>query len=568
MSIRTLLLSFSIALFVFSSSAVSAEQDLIAQHRIEKVSVFPLSAIIERSAQLSLPKGSGRNTFFFDGVPAGIELSSLQVEGEGRGTLLIFGAELQKRTVIEPVGAKRQELEEKIRELGYQLSEVVARQQRLESEKKLVRAVPLGGDGSEGVPPRSVAEMKKLLEFVASGVSRRDQELLALRKELFELKRREAQLKSELERLGSPEKTVSSVAVELSSPEGFQGEVTIRYETSRGSVRWTPAYRVLAALTNEKPEVTLEMYALLQQYTGEAWEDVSLEISTAEPSRGLQKPTVSPQYLDIIRPMPKRRPKFSQESAADEMAAAPLAMESAVMSERSRGGARGKGKTVFSLLQHEGSGPVEFSVPGRVTIESAGNENRIPLSENTLSGELHHIAVPSRRSEVFREIKIENTLPYPLLPGKVDIFLDEAYVGNEHQLGAGLVRPGERFQLPLGEAPYLTVSRELQRSFEEDSGIVRSFRRIEKSFAVALENLSSKPARVTVLEPAPVSRNEKIEVSLKSVSPPVVPQESEKRSDPREGILEWQVELAPKEEKKLSYQSVVEFKADLQVSGL
>lgn len=539
--------------------------ELPAEHRINAVSVYPGKAILERVAELSLQEG--RHTVLLDGIPAEAPVDSLRVSASGSSELLIFGAERRTRSITEPIQEKRGELEAALRRVGFEIAQLEREKERLEKERALIRGITLEQPPVEGDAGRSVDEMKNLLAFVGEGVRERDDRLGALDQELLHLREERQRIQQELQKLGPETRSVSSVAVEVEARKPFRGALSLTHETGDGKVRWTPAYRASVDLTGEKPQFALDTYAVIQQFTGEVWRDVKLTVSTSQPGKGLSRPNVSPHYLDILRPqLPAKEFSGSVGNAARSLSMDSVQEEARyerASSYAAKANALQEAKTVFAKLSD--SGPLEFEVPSRTTIESEGNENRVPLSSNELKGELRYTAVPSQIESVYREIDVENSLQYALLPGPIDLFVEGTYFGKER---AGLVKPSESFTLPLGEAQDMTVKWEQKRDYEEDSGLVRSYRSIQRDYLITVENLSGSTRKVVVLEPSPVSKNEKISVEVTKISPNPLPLKDKARLDDREGILEWHTTVQPKESTELSYSTTVEFKSDLTVTGL
>jgi uncharacterized protein (TIGR02231 family) len=554
-----------LALVILASVQTHADE-FSPDHTLREVAVYPNSAILTRDVEVNLP--AGRHTVFFDDIPTGFTAQSLQVSAEGSSVLRIYGSEVKKRTLQTALGKERQQLEEKIKSVRYELDTLRTEQQQLEVEKKRLEAIGLDRTNTAEVPGRSVQEMQKLLQFTSDAISKRNTRLLALLREISHSQEKLRTLEAELQALGPATRTVTSIAADVGCESPFRGTLTLRYETNPGRVRWRPTYRVRVQIEDGDPKISLETSALLQQFTGEDWEGVKLSISTVQPQRGLKRPQVYPQYLDVQRPVARSRGLMKNFAVGASMmeadlASAPMPQDAEDRIQSEEGKIREKSETVYASLRD--AGLLEFAVPHLVTVESQGAENRIPLSEENLKGELRYIAVPSQLQKVFREIEVQNTLAFPLLAGEMDVFINGVYFGKERK---DQVLPKERFTLALGEASEVKVSRELKNTFEDDTGIVRSFRRIQKTFAVTVENLTKKAVDVVLLEPTPVSRNEKITATVKDVTPKSVPLEEDSRVDNREGVLEWHLKIPPEKEKTISYATSIEFKSDLPVTGL
>ena len=91
---------------------------------------------------------------------------------------------------------------------------------------------------------------------------------------------------------------------------------------------WHPQYDVRVQMNEDQSagEVELTYTGMVQQTTGERWENVSLALSTARPSLAAVLPELDPWYLKVYAPLPPPMPACSQLAAAASGAAVPHAI--------------------------------------------------------------------------------------------------------------------------------------------------------------------------------------------------------------------------------------------------
>jgi uncharacterized protein (TIGR02231 family) len=167
--------------------------------------------------------------------------------------------------------------------------------------------------------------------------------------------------------------------------------------------------------------------------------------------------------------------------------------------------------------------------------------------------------VPRLFSFAYLEATVKNNvLGATLLPGKANIFRDDALVGTT-QLEK--VAPGEEFKLNLGVDEGLKVERELA---EREVELMGNYRRTTYDYRLVVTNLRDRATTIRLIEQLPVSRNEQIKVHLKSTNPPI--------GLGKMGQLEWLLALPRqsrgKHKRELYYQFTVEHPADLTVVSL
>jgi uncharacterized protein (TIGR02231 family) len=112
----------------------------------------------------------------------------------------------------------------------------------------------------------------------------------------------------------------------------------------------------------------------------------------------------------------------------------------------------------------------------------------------------------------------------------------------------------------LGVDDRVRVERQLKRR-EVDKRLISGKRRIRYGYEMVVENLRSLPVKVTLHDQLPLARHEEIKVRLESAEPRPVEQSEL-------NLLDWELHLAPKEQRSLRFDFSVEYPADMDVLGL
>ena len=181
-----------------------------------------------------------------------------------------------------------------------------------------------------------------------------------------------------------------------------------------------------------------------------------------------------------------------------------------------------------------------------MNILSDGSESKVKVASAKLATEIQNVALPYLSTDVYEEAEIENGVA-PLLPGTISVYRDGAFIGTQV---LNFTPIGKKFKVSIGLSQDISIKRTLVKKFEDDSGIVRSFRKIQVQYETEVENLSAQDKTVLVLERKIESRNEKISLTL---TPPK---------------WEWPLTLKPKEKKVLPYSATVEFPTSLTPTSL
>ena len=142
-----------------------------------------------------------------------------------------------------------------------------------------------------------------------------------------------------------------------------------------------------------------------------------------------------------------------------------------------------------------------------------------------------------------------------MLPGKVSIFLDGAFMGMTE---TEYVAPNESFAVYLGVADYVKIGRTLDRKHSElRRGGQRT--KMQASFLVTVENLSEHPVSVQLADRIPVSQSEDVKVSGIKIVPDVKPDVK--------GLLRWDVALPARKTKEFRIEYTLDYPTNLPKPG-
>ncbi len=163
--------------------------------------------------------------------------------------------------------------------------------------------------------------------------------------------------------------------------------------------------------------------------------------------------------------------------------------------------------------------------------------------------------MPRRVSLAYLRATVVNS-GLTLLAGRANVFRDGEFVGST---AIEAVAPGQEFKLFLGPDEQVRAERQMTGR-EVEKNLMGSVRRHAYAYSTQLENLKSFPARVTVLDQVPVSRNETVRVKVRHAEP------SPHADDL--GVLRWELTLPPGGKHLLRYDYTIESPRDSRLTGL
>jgi uncharacterized protein (TIGR02231 family) len=199
-----------------------------------------------------------------------------------------------------------------------------------------------------------------------------------------------------------------------------------------------------------------------------------------------------------------------------------------------------------------------FKIPVASTIPSDNSPQKVPITSVRLAAAHEYLAIPKQLPAAFLTAKVTNSSDFPLLAGAMNVFLDDTFVAAS---SLRTVMPGEKFDLALGVDDAIAIKHKLNNRFSEDTGLINKGKRVTYDFTLTVQNNKKTFERVVLLDQVPVSRNEKVVVTM------LAPDAEEIKPD-ADGTLKWTLNLKPGEKRELPLKFSIERPAELTVAGL
>lgn len=341
---------------------------------------------------------------------------------------------------------------------------------------------------------------------------------------------------------------------------------------------WSPSYVMRAAA--DRNSVQVEYSALIQQLSGEDWNDVELTLSTASPTLSAAGPGLAPLHVMLAS---------GDQAAAIVAASGPesgelnfsIPMQNASKSEvqgRISGlraqrsemsqaiGNAGNFADVnrfswslndvassYQLLElgcslselrsesfDDGGGPsISYSLGRGVSLASRTDQQMVRIMHAAVDSQFYHVAAPVLTPHVYREAELKNASDHDLLAGPMTAYLDGRFVGQGE---LPTVARGERFVVGFGADAQLRARRELVNKTDSTRGGNRETR---FEYRLVVENFGNEPTPVRVIDRLPHAENgADIRVTLGKTSDKLSEDPLYVREEKSMGILRWDVDVA------------------------
>lgn len=516
---------------------------LNADSHIEKVTVYPDRALVYRVASQAIP--AGEHELVFANLPADIDENSLQFNANAAG------AGVQILHVSSTPDVRQTNASSGINDVAGQIDALEQQIARLEDQIKVddnqisfIRNYQNGHSVQmRDVPPLSQDAFIGLMSFTGEQLIKamqtrrghlQDKEQLVAR--LKVLAQRKAQLAQ------SADNETRKVVVTLRAAEPAIIDSALSYVVAGAA--WSPVYDARYDSTTGK--LSLNYFGQISQDTSEDWSNVAITLSTAQPVTGVSLPQLEPWRVDVAAPpAPAPVPRMSARQSTLAAGAAP-AMEMA------------DAASYVPANTQTSATNTTFEVPGKQTIKTGGQQQRVPLTTLTETAELSYELVPSEAPAVFATVKMNNGKDFPLLAGNVNAFFDNEFIAASDMK---TVFPKEQLELAMGVDQAISVKREPLQRFTESTGLTGSGTRLTYEYKTIIRNNRKQPVQLVLHDRFPVSGDEKIDI---------------KRLEPTgggialkgDGRFEQKLTLEAAEERTVVLKFSVQYPKSLDVSGL
>jgi len=539
------------ALILFSAATPLSAAPRKIDSAPNKVVVYTDRALVQRVVKVSLPVGISQVEFY--DLPVDIDPSTIQVSTDNDKRVQIFSLEVSRDYLYEkdpktgqPAPDQRKKLEDRLEQLNKDLTILSDRQKNLNRKKQLLRSIEakqstdLNGQLREyTIDP---AKWAALLEFSYTQNEAIDNELRQITQRQKEIREEITKINNQL---SGPPKTSNGVykaLVSLEAATETQATLTIQYITYKAS--WKAEYDIR---TNDGKEVKFDYKGVVRQNSGENWDGVSIVLSTARPALGLDVAKLAPLRLRKHVAQYKRHSRgdsryssapqaaMKEESVADEGEMLDLAPGPELVPPT---------QVTRDLTSTSFEGTRKVYIPGN------GTSISVPVLSTTLAADVTYTANPEYAEAVFIHGTLKNTMEYPILPGKTNLYLAGRFIGTSNLTG---VAPGDSVELPLGADDSIKITRKKLKEYREDTGLTESKVRITYHYEIEIENLKKRAVTIEIGERVPVSSDEDIKVTIKEVTPKDFTEDPQKP-----GVYSWKIVVGGGDKKKIIIKYSVE----------
>ncbi len=574
----------------------------IARSRIDKVTVYPNSALVTR--EVEVPDGVGLIELTISSMPNQIVPSTMYSEaGDG---LRVLTTRFTTRHVLEDTSEERRKLEsemEKYQILAAKIeSDLGNLQKNLELLNKLEGVTEKGKHTGDEVIAMTKYVMEQRLERAKEMVVVQEQRRLNAVQMNF--------IQRKIGELGRGSGKMERDAILVVDREaGKGGKVRLNYLV--GSVAWHPEYKVRAGKVDEN--VKIDYLASLKQHSGEDWNQVKMTLSTAQPMLNASPPELCMlQPVLVMRgqpgtpPMPGGAgfvsPFANTYSPADIAKKAGVNRANSVQlnsglgagggSPKGGGGGGGFGaqqkdadrflneaasleqnldlmqsreevlanlkKSRVAVNPASADGPsVTYHLANKLTVPSRNDDQVIEVVKLSLAPKYYYKTVPVLNTNVYRLADLVNQSEYILLPGEATMYQGTDFVGR---MPMPLVAVGEEFTAGFGVDTQLQIQRQMIDQTRTTQG---GNQVLKYDYRILVNSFKSQPVKIQVWDRLPKGETESVGVVLLKSTPELCKDGIYLRESRPNNLLRWDAEVPANSNGEKAFAINYEFKMEL-----
>ncbi len=560
---------------------------------IERVMLYRDQALVTRV--VPIPAGLAEREILVGRLPERVVVDSVYAEGseaiEVRGVRVTQQAAAESDQIeVRELTASRDALA-KDRESLQQKIALIAKQTSYIDQLMSFTAVTSHADLNRGV--LNASTLTELAEYSISKQTTLSADLQNQKAELASILEREGLVQQKLALLIQPSGRQYQAKVLVAVPADVAGTIELSYLV--GGCGWSPQYTLRGAVGQEKFE--LRYNALVEQMSGENWNQVHLTLSTASPSMSASGPALTPfrveavsaanggyggdifggaggmggagyggegagyggQGASTVDPFGGPAGQAGIQQQSQQLRQQKQAVENEFAGKHSnmdnlrRDNALNSVATQVQNMElladskqlktlaadaNDEVASQTYVLDQPVSLDSRREQQLVRIIDAQLAGKLYHVATPLLSSFAYREADMVNAGTVGLLRGPATIYLDDRFVGRAE---IPSIASGQHLVVGFGADQQIRTRRELLEKSDEVQG---GNRRLTFKYRLVIANFKDRSVTLRLYDRLPLA-GQSAEVSVKPLDFqfPISEDGLYARMQKPRGVLRWDLEV-------------------------
>ena len=535
---KTIILSFFL---LFISEKTFTQNSLrVSNSEIQKVRIYQSGAFVSRSVKVNL--NAGINEIVFDKLSPYINANSISVKGFGEAT--IVGVNFQQNYLkIQKTSSEIMKLEGEKDSLTIKIKYIQNKITACNEGLAVLQANRSIGGANNGI---DAAKLTSLVDYQIKKINSLKDEIIDLGIKDQGLQNQITKINQQLSVLNSKQnQSEGNIIVTVNSSSKSLASFEFSYLIN-SNVRWTPVYDIRVKNTSSPMEFILK--AKVYQSTGEDWTDVKLSLNTSNPTDRVQKPNLTPWYLNF-----QQEADFDYNmrgSRADQKSAAPMNYKLEEVKVKMDEMQWSNAQIIESQLNNE------YEIENKYTLKSGNIETQIEINKINANAYYEYASAPKLNSDAFLMGNIINWESLNLLNAEGSVYFDGAFVGTTYIQSTS---SKDTMNLSLGKDERIIIKRTMLNEVN-GSNLFGNIKEKKFSYDIVVKNTKKETVEITIEEQLPISQDKNITVNALELSGG--------KLNPTSGLVTWKISLKAGESTTKKFNFSVKFPKDTSVNGL
>ncbi|MBQ0159549.1 MAG: mucoidy inhibitor MuiA family protein [Bacteroidales bacterium] len=536
---------------VIACMSLSAMAQTEAKGKIEKVTIYPNSALVEKSITASLQPGENKFIIRGNAAAGTSDLHFAQSADWFITSMLTKTADLSENEVLAQI----------LPSAAYTQYQTL-KTQRDEVALKLSNAATLIGVLNQQAAAltslKAVSNTKAfdtLINLKAQfDYQRKESQAInaakaKAEKEIEELNAKQRQLNNEMESIlkkhtGGRHIPMgqSDIYVSIFSNRAIaNARIDYSYRTTNVGCIYT--YDVM--LDEDRKSAAFYLKASVAQFSGENWNNCLLTFSTTESGYAGYDTELSPYMLDFRTPVTYTQRSLDKGFLARNMVTMEASEESLPAKKTKSAKLNDMSVRSNQTLSHE------YALQTRQSIPSGEGAQMLLLQNDTTQASFARYATPKNEEKVHFTALLPNWEDLGLLDVGCNVYLNNRFVSTSDIQLAG---SGDTLRFAVGQDPNVMVKRKLTIASPEKGGFISKEVTETVTITLDIKNTKREDIEVRIKDQIPIAANSEIQVFDIKTSGGTL--------DSRTGVVRWLVPIKALEQKTITLTYSVKYPKD------
>lgn len=512
---------------------VFAQQQIKSKASLESATIYNNSAQLMHIGKVNLPIGTSE--IVINNISGRVNENSIQVGVSNDVTILAvqFNRDFLNRDAANPEVKK---LNDSIKIVSAELTKTKSQKTVEEQTLQLLDENRKSGGTSNGT---NVTELIKLADYYRSKNMEVRNTIAALALTEEKQNQRLSALQQQLaEWRNNPNQQLGQLVLQVMSKANILADYTISYITPNAS--WLASYDIKSSSITKPLGVVYK--AAITQSTGLDWKKVKLSLSTGNPNYNITAPTLTPWFVSTYI---QEQNALSGRVYGTQFAENKL-NETVILRgiNTQRKASMPAPSTINNYTSvNETQLGVTFDIDIPYDVNSDNKPHTISFKEYEVPAKYRYFAAPRLSRDAFLLADVLDWEKLNLQAGNANIIFEGTYTGKSYINPASIL---DTLSLSMGKDKKIIITKEKQEDFSSTK-LIGSNKKQLFTYLIKIRNTKKETIELTLKDQYPISSESDIEIELLESSGASINKEN--------GILSWQLKIAPNETKtiKLSY---------------